>query len=565
MKHTNKTTKRAFTLIELLIVIAIIGILFVVLISKVDFATDKAKASGVQTDFRSFQMAFETVSKENAGFASLGWDTGDENGNRKRDSYDEGDTNQNNIMESTETWTGHKVPGEDWTGTYTLVNPDDDTDKSAFKLLEDKVNANLDPKLHIIITPEENAGVLTGNAKVTMANAAKDPWKNEYHGVYITNAQNDKADRGAFIIYSNGTNGQWGSEHDIANGKVSINVPGNNVRGKDDMSIAVSYTYVNGYGENAVITTGFSNNQNFLAQGNSGELSYLDDENNFIYSGIKYHLWSSSGISVMFDESNNVVLYEYDGSVIGMVPASCITITEKNVYINGAGEDYDGKYMYKNNGTEMWKLNDDGTMWIVAVQEGYCNHQDRYYGSERLTQWYNWYDGYEWVGLGSPPTLEQLKNYTLRCETCLTEIPTRIFDDSKYVYIYNGWMEPQYEATNIVLGGRCVDSGYENLNGWAAIPYIVSEPTNCYDYIDGESVKSIIVVDETVIPTTIKFAYSLYYLDDDIELTYLGTKSQFGMIKHGYRDGMLIDELRQIASGNAKITVHCSDGDIVFE
>ena len=270
MKHKNRTTKRAFTLIELLIVIAIIGILFVVLVSRVDFATDKAKASGVQTDFRSFQMAFDTVSKENAGFASLGWDTGDANGNRKRDSYDEGDTNKNNIMESTETWTGHKVPGENWTGTYTLLNPKEANDVSAFKLLEDKVNASLDPKLHITIIPDKDeAGKLTGNATISMANGAQDPWKNEYHGVYITNAQNDKGDRGAFVLYSNGANGQWGSEHDIANGFVTVTVPGNNVRGKDDMSMSVFYTYANGYGESQIITTGFSNNQKFLSGGQS--------------------------------------------------------------------------------------------------------------------------------------------------------------------------------------------------------------------------------------------------------------------------------------------------------
>ena len=65
------TKKKAFTLIELLIVIAIIGILFIVLISKVNFATDKAKASGVQTDFRSFQLAFETVAREQSGFSNL--------------------------------------------------------------------------------------------------------------------------------------------------------------------------------------------------------------------------------------------------------------------------------------------------------------------------------------------------------------------------------------------------------------------------------------------------------------------------------------------------------------
>ena len=70
MKNQFKN-KKAFTLIELLIVIAIIGILFIVLVSKVDFATDKAKATGVKTDFRSFQMAFDTVATENAGFTSL--------------------------------------------------------------------------------------------------------------------------------------------------------------------------------------------------------------------------------------------------------------------------------------------------------------------------------------------------------------------------------------------------------------------------------------------------------------------------------------------------------------
>ena len=85
------TKKKAFTLIELLIVIAIIGILFIVLVSKVDFATDKAKSTGVQTDFRSFQMAFDTVAKENAGFNTFGWDTGDTDGDGIRNSVDESD------------------------------------------------------------------------------------------------------------------------------------------------------------------------------------------------------------------------------------------------------------------------------------------------------------------------------------------------------------------------------------------------------------------------------------------------------------------------------------------
>ena len=269
----NIVKKRAFTLIELLIVIAIIGILFVVLVSRVDFATDKAKATGAQTDFRSFQMAFETVSKENAGFASLGWNTGDDNGDRKRNSYDEGDIGtgvgtpgyHNGKVDSGEIWTGHKVYGETWGSVYTLVNPADNTDASAFQALEAAINANLDPKLHITITPELSGTALTGNAVVTMANGAQDPWKKEYHGVYITNAVADNgADRGAFVIYSDGANGKNGSAHLIDDGIVTVTVPGNNIAGKDDYAIVVCYTNVNGYGESRIATFGFSNNQKFF-------------------------------------------------------------------------------------------------------------------------------------------------------------------------------------------------------------------------------------------------------------------------------------------------------------
>ena len=273
----QKINKKAFTLIELLIVIAIIGILFIVLVSKVDFATDKAKATGVQTDFRSFQLAFDQVAKENAGFNSLGWDTGDDNGDRIRNSYDKGDNGdgggiaQNGIQDGTEVFVGSKTYGETWNEVFTLVNPNNSKDASAFVALENAINSNLDPKLHITITPEANgSGELTGTAVITMANQARDPWKNEYHGVYISHAERDGgADRGAIIIYSNGANGKWGSEHDITNGVVSVTVPGNNTYGKDDYSIVSCYTFVNGYGEVLNMSTGFSNNQSFMAGTNN--------------------------------------------------------------------------------------------------------------------------------------------------------------------------------------------------------------------------------------------------------------------------------------------------------
>ena len=262
------TKRKAFTLIELLIVIAIIGILFIVLVSKVDFATDKAKATGVQTDFRSFQVAFDTVAKENAGFNTFGWDTGDINGNRIRDSYDKGDVNKNGKQDPGEIFVGSKVYGETWTGVYTLTNPADANDTSAIFALESAINKNLDPKLHITIADD-----LT----ITMANGAQDPWNTEYHGYYISNAVNDGKDRGAIVMYSNGANQEFGSEHSITNGVVTVTVPGNNKFGKDDYSIVSCYTYMNGYGEVLNITTGFSNNQVLHTAPSISDIPTVDD------------------------------------------------------------------------------------------------------------------------------------------------------------------------------------------------------------------------------------------------------------------------------------------------
>ena len=248
----RRFNKKAFTLIELLIVIAIIGILFIVLVSKVDFATDKAKATGVQTDFRSFQMAFETVARENAGFNTLGWDTGDANGNHVRDCVDVGDTNADGVLDPGETWTGRKKYLETWTAVWTLTNPADASDYTAVAALESAINKNLDPKLHISIADDYS---------ITMANQAMDPWKTQYEGKYMSNADTDKLDRGAILIYSKGANLELGSAEVCENGEVTVTVPGKNVAGMDDYSIATIYTYKNGYGEVISTTTGFSNNQ----------------------------------------------------------------------------------------------------------------------------------------------------------------------------------------------------------------------------------------------------------------------------------------------------------------
>ena len=199
VQNRMKNSKRkAFTLVELLVVIAIIGILFVVLISKVDFATDKAKATGVQTDFRSYQLAIEAVARENAGLSIL------------VDNDAEGDLK--------------------------------------YAALEAALNKNLDPRLHVEI-----------DADGKISTKAKDPWKEKYLGAYLAPDEDGTVkDRGAIIMYSKGSNLKLGTDAAITNGVVSTTMS-DETAGKDDFKIAVIYTYLNGYGKIQTTTDGFSN------------------------------------------------------------------------------------------------------------------------------------------------------------------------------------------------------------------------------------------------------------------------------------------------------------------
>lgn len=65
-----KSKRKAFTLIELLIVIVIIGILFVVLVAKLSSTDEKARFVGVQNDFHNIQTCLYSIFTENDGVPS---------------------------------------------------------------------------------------------------------------------------------------------------------------------------------------------------------------------------------------------------------------------------------------------------------------------------------------------------------------------------------------------------------------------------------------------------------------------------------------------------------------
>ena len=65
-----KKNKQAFTLVEILVVILIIGLLFVFLVPKIASATGKARETGIKTDMRSYQTAIDAVAMEHGGLGT---------------------------------------------------------------------------------------------------------------------------------------------------------------------------------------------------------------------------------------------------------------------------------------------------------------------------------------------------------------------------------------------------------------------------------------------------------------------------------------------------------------
>lgn len=65
MSRTKKTTRRGFTLMELLIVVAIIGLLATLMMPNLLGSQDKAREAGVKAVMHSFQTALETYNIDN--------------------------------------------------------------------------------------------------------------------------------------------------------------------------------------------------------------------------------------------------------------------------------------------------------------------------------------------------------------------------------------------------------------------------------------------------------------------------------------------------------------------
>ena len=171
-----------------------------VLISKVDFATEKAKAAGVQTDFRSYQLAIETGARENAGLS-------------------------------------------------TLVD-DNASGAEKYAALEAALNKNLDPKLRVEF-----------DADGKISTEAKDPWKEQYLGEYLAPDEDGTVkDRGAIVMYCKGSDLKLGTTAKITGGVVNVTTEsGKEAEGADDYSISTVYTYISGYGEIKTTIGGFSN------------------------------------------------------------------------------------------------------------------------------------------------------------------------------------------------------------------------------------------------------------------------------------------------------------------
>lgn len=127
--------KKAFTLVEILVVIVVIGLLFMFFVPRIDFAGNKARETGVKSDLRSFMLAAEQVMREHSG---LGFVTGT--------SVDSGTTNTNTA------------------------------------LVADQLNMYLDPAMQLTVVSGKNQAI----------SAQLDPWNQPY--IMSTNAKKGSND-----------------------------------------------------------------------------------------------------------------------------------------------------------------------------------------------------------------------------------------------------------------------------------------------------------------------------------------------------------------------------------
>lgn len=182
------------------------------MLTTIDAQAASSKEIALTQDLQRFQQALETIANNCGGFSTLGWDTGDLNGDRQVSVFNEKDTNYNGIRDDNEEEFINKTFREKWTNVYTMVNPTDPTDAEAFKLFEYMLQEQLGTSISVIPDTDEN-GHLTGTAKIVTDILFLDPWGNPYEGMIAVGKSSHS--RGVIMVRSAGEDGKFSSRLSI--------------------------------------------------------------------------------------------------------------------------------------------------------------------------------------------------------------------------------------------------------------------------------------------------------------------------------------------------------------